>query len=212
MQGRERSKSRTYRYSGKRVLHSEGLDVVRELLESLSRGSITLSSQLDKVLEELGSGFDLDTETDRSCNSSVSHHQALHGGERRRDSRNLNSTVKEIGHNLHLGLEHTPTRQRVGTDTHSTGYRRTLVTRDGVLVEGDMSEIANLLNLGSGQAERSEIPQDEMVIRSRSLQLVVVREQDFGDRLGVGEDLGRVVSECLRVDLLESNGDGGDGL
>lgn len=39
-----------------------------------------------------------------------------------------------------------------------------------------------------------------------------MREENFGDRLGVGKDLGRVISESLSVDLLERDGDSSDRL
>jgi len=91
--------------------------------------------------------------------------------------------VQELGDNLHLGLLHTPRSEGVGTDTASTGDHGRLVAGNRVLVESDVSEVADLLNLGSREAEGTEIPQDEVVVRTVGLKLVVVRDEDLGDGL-----------------------------
>lgn len=93
--------------------------------------------------------------------------------------------MKEVGDLLHLGLLHATTREGVGADTNSTGNGSALVALDGVLVEGNVREVADLLNLGAGEAERAEIPEHEVVVRARRLELVVVREEGLGDRLWV---------------------------
>ena len=120
--------------------------------------------------------------------------------------------MQEIGDDFHVLFDHTSGSERVGTDSNSSGDGSTLVSGNGILVEGDVSEIADLLNLGSGQSERSEIPEDEMVVGSGSLKLVVVREEDLGDSFGVGEDLGGIGSESGSVDLLEGDSNTSDGL
>lgn len=139
--------------------------------------------------------------------------------------------MEEVGDLLHLGLLHATTGKRVGADANSTRDGSALIALNGVLVEGDVREVADLLNLGAGEAEGTEIPEDEVVVRARGLELVVVREEGLGDRLrvegvsgggsedvrrrtyaGVGDDLGGVVLEGLGVDLLEGNSDTGDGL
>lgn len=73
-------------------------------------------------------------------------------------------------------------------------------------------EYTHLLDLGAGEAERSEVPQDEVVVRALGLELVVALEQLRGDRLGVLDNLSRVLAEGGGGSLLERNSDTGDGL
>lgn len=88
------------------------------------------------------------------------------------------------------------------------------VTSNGVLVNGDVSEIADLLNLGSSETQRPEVPKDEVVVGATGLELVVrsVLEDRRGKGLGVLDDLGSVGLELWRGSLLERDGDTGDGL
>lgn len=91
--------------------------------------------------------------------------------------------MEELGDNLHLGLLHAPRGEGVGSNTNSTGNHGRLVTGNRVLVEGDVSEVADLLNLRSREAKGAEIPKDEVVVRTVSLELVVVRGENLGNGL-----------------------------
>jgi len=77
-----------------------------------------------------------------------------------------------------------------------------------------VSEITDLLDLGSSESERSEIPKNEMVVGSTGLELVVrtVGEDGSSESSSVGDDLSSVSLELGGSNLLEGDGDGGDGL
>lgn len=53
--------------------------------------------------------------------------------------------MEELGDLAHLLLAHRPRGQGVGADTDTAGDGRGLVTRDGVLVEGDVRKVADLI-------------------------------------------------------------------
>lgn len=124
----------------------------------------------------------------------------------------LNSSVEEVGDSVHVLLSHRSTCQGGQTDTDSSGNLSRGVSRNGVLVDGDVAFVANLFNLGSGQTQRSQVPKDQVVIGSIGLELVVVAGQDLGEGSGVGNDLLGVSLERGVGGLLESNGDTGNGV
>lgn len=88
------------------------------------------------------------------------------------------------------------------------------VSSNSVLVDGDVSKVADLLNLGSSKTKRSEVPEDEVVVRSTGLELVVGSVLKEGGREGSGvvDDGAGVGPPGGRGNLLERDGDGGDGL
>lgn len=169
-----------------RELGRELDDVLLELSEQLGSLTGTLGVGLDKVLEQLGAGLLLGEESD------------------------LNGSVEEVTDDLHVLLGHGSGSEGGKTDTDTTGYLSRSVTRNGVLVHGDVSLVTNLLNLGTGKTERSEIPQDQVVVSSIGLELVVVREQNLGHSSGVGNNLLSVSLESRVSSLLEGNSDTGD--
>ena len=75
-----------------------------------------------------------------------------------------------------------------------------------------MCSVTDLLNLGAGEAERSEIPEDQVVLRSIRLKSVVVFEQHFGHSSGVDSDLLGVGLESGIGGLLQGDGDTSNGL
>jgi hypothetical protein len=75
-----------------------------------------------------------------------------------------------------------------------------------------VSGVTDLLNLGTGQTERSEIPKNKVVLCSVGLESVTVLEEDLGHGGSVGSDLLGVGLESGVSSLLEGNGDTGDGL
>lgn len=93
--------------------------------------------------------------------------------------------MQELGNGLHLGLLHAARGQSVGADADSTWSGGRLVSRDRVLVECDVSQVADLLNLGTGQAKRAQIPKDKVVLGPIGLQFVVVGQEAFGNGLYV---------------------------
>jgi hypothetical protein len=67
--------------------------------------------------------------------------------------------------------------------------------------------LAHLLDLGTGETKRSEIPEDKVVLGTGSAKLVVVLHELGGDSLGVLDDLGSIFLEGGGSSLLESDGD-----
>jgi hypothetical protein len=86
------------------------------------------------------------------------------------------------------------------------------VSSNGVLVEGNVSGVTDLLNLGSGETKRSEIPEDQVVLGTVGLELVAVLEEDLGHGVGVGSDLLGVGLERGVGSLLEGDSNTGNGL
>lgn len=163
-------------------------NVLLELSDKLGGFAVTRLVSLDKVLEKLGACLLL----------------SLEG--------NLDHTVEELGNLLHILLLHRSGSQGRGTNSDTTGHEGRSVTGDGILVEGDVSSITNLLNLGAGQTNRPEVPEDQVVLSTVSLEPVTVLEQDGSHGSGVGPDLLGVLLESGIGSLLEGDGDTGDGV
>lgn len=113
---------------------------------------------------------------------------------------------------LNVLLVHGSRSQSGGTDSDTTWHKGGCVTGNGVLVQGDVGGITDLLDLGSGQTDRSEIPEDQVVLSSIGLELVAVLEEDLGHGICVGSDLLGVGLKRWVGGLLEGDGDTGDGL
>jgi len=75
-----------------------------------------------------------------------------------------------------------------------------------------VEEIADLLDLGASEADRSEIPEDKVVVGALGLKLVALRDESLSEGLRVGDDLLGVLLPLGRRDLLEGSGDGGNSL
>lgn len=163
-------------------------NVLLELSDKLGGFAVTRLVSLDKVLEKLGASLLL----------------SLEG--------NLDHTVEELGNLLHILLLHRSGSQRRSTNSDTTGHEGRSVTGDGILVEGDVSSITNLLDLGAGQTNRPEVPEDQVVLSTVSLEPVTVLEQDGSHGSGVGPNLLGVLFESGIGSLLEGDGDTGDGV
>ena len=82
----------------------------------------------------------------------------------------------------------------------------------GLTVDGDTHEIADLLNLGTSQTERAEIPKDKVVISATSLELVAVSNELRSEGPGIGNDLLGVLAERGLSSLEEGGSDTGNGV
>lgn len=80
------------------------------------------------------------------------------------------------------------------------------------LVQSDVAQVTDLLELAAGQTQRSEIPEDKVVVRTVGLELVVVLSEGVGDGARVFNHLGGVGLEGWVCSLLECDGDTGNGL
>lgn len=103
-------------------------------------------------------------------------------------------------------------------DAQTAGRQRRLVAGDGILVGSDADEFQHALDAAAVDALRLEVDQDEMVVGAAAdngvaqAVLVLGLAEAGGERLGVGENLALVGAELGRLGLLESNGEGGDGV
>jgi hypothetical protein len=75
-----------------------------------------------------------------------------------------------------------------------------------------MTLVTDLLDLGSGQTQRTQVPEDQVVVSSVGLELVFVTRQDLGDSSRVGNDLLGVSLESGVSGLLEGDSNTSNGL
>lgn len=146
--GDEGGEESTHRNTGQRESHGKGLDIGRELLEGLAGLSLTLGDGSDKVLEELGTSLSLGLELLTRILGQLA------ARETRIDKTysDLNSSVQEAGDSLHVDLLHAPRGQGRGSNPDSSGDGSTLVSNNGILVEGNVGDVTDLLDLGSSEA------------------------------------------------------------
>ena len=79
-------------------------------------------------------------------------------------------------------------------------------------VVGDANDITELLKLAPSQAERTKVPENEVVVRPRGLELVPTRNELLAEGRGVGNDLFRVRLPCGLARLEEGGRDTGNRL
>lgn len=79
-------------------------------------------------------------------------------------------------------------------------------------VDGDAHEIADLLDLATGEPDRAQIPEDEVVVRAASLQSVTMADERSGQSACIGDDLLSVLLELRLGGLEKRGGDAGNGL
>lgn len=79
-------------------------------------------------------------------------------------------------------------------------------------VDGNAHKVANFLNLASGQADGSEIPEDQVVVASASLESISMGNESRSQSAGVGNNLFGIRLKLGLRNLEESSGDGGDSL
>lgn len=123
---------------------------------------------------------------------------------------NLDSLVQEIRNLLEVSLLHTPRGQCRGTDTDTAGNESAGVTVDGVLVDGDVDQIADLLHLGASETLRPQVPENKVIVRAVGNRLVTVRRKTSGKSASVGANLLGVVLPLRAGNLFERDGDTGN--
>ena len=82
----------------------------------------------------------------------------------------------------------------------------------GRTVDGDAYEVAELLELAARQAERAQVPEDEVVVRAGRLELLAARDELRAEGARVGDDLLRVRLPRGLARLEEGSRDTRDGL
>ena len=79
-------------------------------------------------------------------------------------------------------------------------------------VDGNAHKVANFLNLASGQANGSEIPENQVVVTSASLESVAMGNEGRRESAGVRNNLLSIRLKLGLRNLEESSSDGGDSL
>jgi hypothetical protein len=138
--------------TGKREPLSKGADLLAEFLNSLGTLAIAGGSNALEILEQLGARLLLQLQSE------------------------LDGTVQELGNLLDIFFVHAPRGKGRSAETNTTGDLSGGITVDGVLVNGDTNEVADLFGLGAGEADGAQVPEDEVVISAISLQTVTLGE------------------------------------
>lgn len=81
------------------------------------------------------------------------------------------------------------------------------ITADGVLVDNDASVVANLFRFGASEANRAQVPEDEVVVGTLSLQTVTFTVELGGQHTSVVYDLLGVRLPGRLSNLEEGGGD-----
>jgi len=79
-------------------------------------------------------------------------------------------------------------------------------------VDSDAHEVADLLDLATSQADRTQIPQNQVVVCAASLQPVSMLDERRSKRTRVGDYLLSISLEFRLRDLQKGGGDGGNSL
>lgn len=79
-----------------------------------------------------------------------------------------------------------------------------------VPIQGDGRRLANFFDLRPRQTMRSDIPKNEVVVRAVARKLVAFLFQDLSQRLGIANDVFRVIDELRSVHVQELRRQGAD--
>lgn len=172
----------------KRELLSKGADLLAKLLDGL--GTLTIAGESDalEIFEQLGACLLLQLQAE------------------------LDSTVQEFGNLLDIFLLHASGGKCCSTKTNTARDLSGGITADGILVDGDTDVVADLFRLGASEAEGAQVPEDEVVVGTVSLQTVTLGEELGGQHTSVGYDLLGVRFPGRLSDLEEGGRDAPDGL
>lgn len=101
----------------------------------------------------------------------------------------LDALVDEVGNLDKVGLGETTRSERAGADADAAGHEGRLVADDGVLVEGDVGKVEDLLGLGAGQAVGAQVEEEQVVLGTARDELVAELDEARGDGVAVLLDL-----------------------
>ncbi len=172
----------------KRELLGEDTDILAEFLDSLGTLAITSESDALEILEQLGARLLLQLQAD------------------------LDSTVQEPGDRLEIFLLQASRSKCCSSDTDTTRDLSGSVTADGVLVDNDASVVANLFRLGASEANGAQVPEDEVVVGTLSLQTVTPAMELSGQHTSVVHDLLGVSLPGGLSNLEKGGGDAREGV
>ena len=122
----------------------------------------------------------------------------------------FNDTVQELTDRLHVLLGHATRREGVGANTDTTRDHSRRVAGDSVLVERNVHKVTKLFDLRTGEANWTQVPEHEMVVRALGLEAVAVRHELLGNSLRVSTHLLGVLLERRVGGLLEGHGNAGN--
>ena len=122
----------------------------------------------------------------------------------------LDSLRDVSGNALKLLLTETTAGHGGGTNADTVRGQGTLVTRDGVLVAGNVDLLENGLDTGAVELVFAEVEEDHVGVGAVGNELVAEGLERFLELFGVGNNLLLVSLEVRSGSLLEGNGKSGD--
>ena len=149
----------------KREPLSKGADLCAEFLDSLGILAIAGKSDALEILEQLGARLLLQLQSE------------------------LDSAVQELSNRFEIIFFHAPRGKGCSTETNTTRDLSGGITTDGVLIDGDANDVADLFRLGASEADGAQVPEDEVVVGALSLQTVTLAVELGGQYTSVGYDL-----------------------
>ena len=114
--------------------------------------------------------------------------------------------AQKVGDDDEILLDETARGHRRSADADAARGQRAGVAEDGVLVQSDVKKVAQVLHLASSQAERTQIPEHQVVVGAAGDEAVALGHESFAARLGVRLDLLDVRLELGRLRVLEGDG------
>jgi hypothetical protein len=124
----------------------------------------------------------------------------------------LDGLVNVVSDALEVLLTHTTAGHGGSTDTDAAGGKSGLVTRDGVLVAGNVDLLQNSLDTSTVEGLGTEIQQNHVGVGTVGDELVANGLELILERLGILDHLLLVLLELRSSSVLEGNRESGDGV
>lgn len=124
----------------------------------------------------------------------------------------LDALINVLGNTLEVLLAKATAGHGGGTDTDAVRGQSALISGDGVLVAGNVDLLKNSLETSTVKAVLAEVKEDHVAVGAVGDELVAEGLEGGLQSLGVGDNLLLVSLELGGGSLLESNGQGGDGV
>jgi len=124
----------------------------------------------------------------------------------------LDGLVNVTSNALEVVLTHTTRGHGGGTDSDTARSQGRLVTRGGVLVAGNVDLLEDSLDTGTVESLRLQVNEDHVVVGTAGDESVTEVLELVLESLGVVDDLLLVLSELVRLCLLEGNSKSSDGV
>eukprot|EP00754_Rhynchopus_humris_P025725 Rhum_TRINITY_DN14962_c0_g1::Rhum_TRINITY_DN14962_c0_g1_i1::g.130528::m.130528 len=122
----------------------------------------------------------------------------------------LHALLVQLRDRLHVRLNHATRRHGARADADAARVQRRRVRRHRVLVHGDRDQLERALHLGARQAQRLQVPHEQVVVRAARHQVPAPLQEALAHRRHVLAHLRRVRLELRRHHLEHLRADGRD--